>query len=207
MTKHHKLSRTCLGAGATVLVAALFTAAMAAGAKAETAATRGTVQFADASALSTDASGMTVDVPYRPPQEYPHVGYRAPFTFEDAVRDWAAHHFNLTGNSVNSLRVILREGDIVERLLPVTKGIRGWFKKDQAAEYEAKLEIETAIINPNGLVLAQAEGKAWHKRTVPEGMTEAQKQAVWAEMIKKTFDDLDVELQPRIREALAQYVR
>src|SRR5690348_6910813 len=48
-----------------------------------------TVHFADASMLSTDAAGMTLDIRERPPHEYPHVGYRAPFTFEDAARDWA----------------------------------------------------------------------------------------------------------------------
>ncbi len=201
MTMHHQFSRTRL---AVLLLAALSTAPAAAMAQAETARS---VRFADTATLNVDVSGSTFDVTYRPPQEYPHVGYRAPITFEAVARDWVAHHFTLTGNSVNSLRIVVRDGDIVERLLPVTKGFKGWFKKDQAAEYEAKLEIETAIVNPNGMILAQAEGKAWHKRTVPEGMTEAQKQAVWAEMIKKTFDDLDLELQPKIRDALAQYVR
>lgn len=166
-----------------------------------------TVNFADASSLSTDAAGMTFEVRNRPPREYPHVGYRAPFTFEQAARDWATSHFSLNGNSVNTLRVTLRDGDIVEKLLPVSKGLKGLFTKDQAAEYEGKLEIEVAVVDPNGRILAQAEGKAWHSRTIAEGATEADKQAVWAEMIKKTFDDLDVELQPKIRTALAQYVR
>jgi hypothetical protein len=166
-----------------------------------------TVNFADASSLSTDASGLTFEVHNRPPREYPHVGYRAPVTFEQAARDWAKIHFSLNGNSVNTLRITLKNGDIVEKLLPTTKGIKGWFTKDQAAEYEGKLEIEVAVIDPNGQVLAQAEGKAWHTRTLVEGATEADKQTAWAEMIKKTFDDLDVELQPKIRSALAQYVR
>lgn len=166
-----------------------------------------TVNFADASSLSTDAAGLTFEVRNRPPREYPHVGYRAPFTFEQAARDWATTHFSLNGNSVNNLRITLRDGDIVEKLLPVKKGIKGFFTKDQAAEYEGKLEIEIAVVDPNGRVLAQAEGKAWHSRTITEGATEADKQAVWAEMIKKTFDDLDVELQPKIRTALAQFVR
>jgi hypothetical protein len=175
-------------------------------AAAEVVVTR-TVRFADASSLSTDASGMTFEVRGRPPREYPHVGHRAPFTFEQAARDWAGQHFSLNGNSVNSLRITMREGDIVEKLLPVKKGIKGFFTKDQAAEYEGRIDLEIAVVDPNGRVLAQAEGKAWHTRTIAEGATEADKQAAWAEMIMKTFDDLDLELQPKIRSALAQYVR
>jgi hypothetical protein len=165
-----------------------------------------TVRFADASSLSTDASGMTFEVRNRPPREYPHVGHRAPFTFEQAARDWAAVHFSLNGSSVNTLRITMREGDVTEKLLPVKKGLQGLFTKDQAAEYEGRLDLEIAVVDPNGRVLAQAEGKAWHTRTVAEGATEADKQAIWAEMIKKTFDDLDLELQPKIRTAMAQYV-
>ncbi len=201
------MKRTLISKKLLVVSALALAFGVATSAMADAAVVTRTVRFADASTLSTDASGMTFEVRNRPPREYPHVGYRAPFTFEQAARDWAASHFNMTGNSVNTLRITLRDGDITEKLLPTTKGIKGWFTKDQAAEYEGKLDIEIAVVDANGSILAQAEGKAWHSQTVSEGATEADKQAVWAGMIKKTFDDLDIELQPRIRQALAQYVR
>jgi hypothetical protein len=164
------------------------------------------IRFADATSLSTDATSLSIYVDARPPKEYPHVMYRAPFTFEQAAKAWAESHFSLSGNSVNTLRITLREGDITEKLLPKTGGIKGWFTKDQSAEYEARLGVEVAVIDPNGKVLASADGKASHTRTVPEGSTEEDKRHVWADMIKTAFDGLDAELQPRIRSTMANYV-
>jgi hypothetical protein len=164
------------------------------------------IRFSDASSLSTDATSLSIYVDARPPKEYPHVMYRAPFTFEQAAKVWADSHFSLSGNSVNTLRITLREGDITEKLLPKTGGIKGWFTKDQSAEYEARLAVEVAVIDPNGKVLASADGKASHTRTVPEGSTEEDKRRVWADMIKTAFDGLDTELQPRIRSTMASYV-
>ena len=174
------------------------------GAEVEAGAT--VIRFADATSLSTDATSLSLYVENRPPREYPHVMYRAPFTYEQAARAWAEKHFSLSGNSVNALRVTLKNGDITEKLLPRTRGIKGLFTKDQAAEYDALLDIEVAIVDPNGKVLASTYAKATHTRTVPEGTTEEQKREIWADMIKNTFDNLDAELQPRIRTSLAGYV-
>ncbi len=164
------------------------------------------IRFADATTFATDATSLSINVEARPPKEYPHVMYRAPFTFEQAAKVWAAAHFSLSGNSVNALRITVTEGDITEKLLPKTGGIKGWFTKDQAAEYEARLAVEVAVVDPNGKVVAAADGKAWQKRTVTEGATEEDKRGVWADMIKSTFDNMDAELQPRIRATMASYM-
>ncbi len=164
------------------------------------------IRFADATSLSTDATSLSMYVENRPPREYPHVMYRAPFTYEQAARAWADAHFSLSGNSVNALRITLKNGDITEKLLPRTRGIKGLFTKDQAAEYDASLELEVAIIDPNGKVLASTNAKAVQTQTVTEGATEEEKRGIWAGMIKATFDNLDAELQPRIRASLAGYV-
>lgn len=188
---------------ASVIVLAGLTAqAGAAFAAADTAAV---IRFSDATMLSTDATSLSITVEARPPKEYPHVMYRAPFTVEQAAKAWAESHFSLSGNSVNTLRITVKEGDITEKLLPKTGGIKGWFTKDQAAEYEARIAVEVAVVDPNGKVVASADGKAWHSRTVSEGATEEDKRHVWADMIKVTFDNLDAELQPRIRSSMAAY--
>ena len=165
-----------------------------------------TLRFADGTRFNVDATSIAIFVDSRPPQEYPHVMYRAPFNFEQAARAWADAHFHLDGNSVNTLRISLHEGDITEKLLPRTHGIKGLFTKDQAAEYQAQLALDIAIVDPNGRVLASASGKAWDNQTIQEGATEEDKRELWSGMIKTTFDNLDLEMQPQIRSALVQYV-
>lgn len=165
------------------------------------------LEFANKQVLSVDATSLELKIGEIPPREYPHVNYRSHVRFEDGAREWAGQHFKLTGDSVNTLRITIRKGDIVEKLLPVKKGIKGWFTKDQSAEYEAALDLEIAIVNPNGQVLTSANGKASTTRTVPEGTTEADKQQVWTGLIIATFDNLDSELQPQLRNTMGQYIR
>ena len=165
------------------------------------------LMFADRSVMNVDATGLDLRIENVPPREYPHVGYRSDVRFDDAAKEWAKSHFMLTGGSVNTLRITIRKGDIVEKLLPVKKGIAGWFRKDQSADYEAALDIEMAVVDPNGQVLSSATGKAFNSRSVPEGTTEEDKQQVWTGLIVATFDGLDNELLPQVRKSMSAYVR
>src|SRR5690606_12018358 len=87
------------------------------------------LRLTDATVLGVDATALDVRIENRPAEEYPQVGHLSPLTFERALHAWAGKRFNLTGASVNTLRVTMRQGGIVEKLLPVKRGIIGWFKK------------------------------------------------------------------------------
>lgn len=191
----------------SVLFVLAGSAAAATTATAQDAPAPTTLVFANTSVLNVDATSLDLKLGAPPPQEYPHMNYRSQVRYEDGARTWAATHFKLTGSSVNTLRITVQKGDIVEKLLPVKKGIKGWFTKDQAAEYIATLELEVAIVDPNGNVLSTASGKSQATRTVTEGATDADKQQVWTGLIIKTFDNLDAELQPQLRSAMANYIR
>jgi hypothetical protein len=153
-----------------------------------------------------NATSLDIVVADRTPHEYPQVGHLAPTTFEQALRAWAAQRFQLTGGSVNTLRITLKEGRITERILPITTGIRGWFKKEESVAYDGVLSLEVAIVDPNGTVLTKAESTAQVGRTLIEGATSADKAATWAEMVKTAFDNADRELAARLRETMAEYV-
>ena len=166
-----------------------------------------TLLFANKTVLNVDATSLDLRIEDTPPREYPHMNYRSQVRIEDGARAWAASRFALTGNSVNTLRITIRKGDIVEKLLPVKKGIKGFFTKDQSAEYDATLDLEIAIVDPNGKVLSSANGNAKNTRTVIEGATEDEKQQVWSGLVVACFDGLDAELQAQMRQVMAQYIR
>ncbi len=164
------------------------------------------VRFADASAYKVDATSLSIVVEDQTPRDYPQVGHLAPTTFEQATRAWVAQRFQLTGNSVNSLRITLREGRITEKILPIEKGIRGWFKKEEAVAYEGALSVEIAIVDPAGSVLSKAEASAMMTRTLIEGATRADKEATWADMIGKSFESVDREIKARLMESMSRYI-
>jgi hypothetical protein len=188
----------------TFLSAFVFLAALVFSPMVSFAQTGSPALFQNVTPIRIDANSLVVEIQKQPPKEYPHVGYRAPVSFEQAVNMWASSHFELTGAGENTLRIVVREADIVEKLLPVKKGIAGWFRKDQSAEYTANLDISVALVDANGRQQGSAEARTFQSTTVPEGTTDAEKQAVWMEMMKKIFDNLDRELQPRIRQTLVR---
>jgi hypothetical protein len=165
-----------------------------------------TVRFSEAAAYKVDATSVDIIVQDQTPREYPQVGHLAPTTFEQATRAWVAQRFQLTGNSVNTLRITLREGRITEKILPIEKGIRGWFKKEESVAYDGVLSLEVAIIDANGSVLSKAEALATVGRSLTEGATRADKDAIWIEMVKAAFDNADRELKARLKEYMSRYI-
>ena len=162
--------------------------------------------FADSTIVPVDVTTIEVVNADTSPTTYPYVGSRAPIPYDQAMRAWAAQRFTATGASVNSMRVTLKRGAITEKLLPISKGISGWFKKEQNAEYTGALEVDVAIVGPDGKTIAVADGKSWASETVREDATSTDREAAWMSVIKKTFDNMDQELIPRLRQTMVTYV-
>jgi hypothetical protein len=171
-------------------------------AQAQTTAAR----FADGTTYRVDATSLDIVIQDQTPKEYPQVGHQAPVTFEQTLRLWAAQRFQLTGNSVNALRITLKEGRITERILPIQKGIRGWFKKEEALAYDGALNFEIAIVDANGAVVSKAEASATVSRTLIEGATRPDREAAWADMVNTAFDNADRELKARLAEYMSRYI-
>ena len=163
-------------------------------------------RFSEAAAYKVDATSVDIIVQDQTPREYPQVGHLAPKTFEQALRAWVTQRFQLTGNSVNRLRITLREGRITEKILPIQKGVRGWFKKEEAVAYDGALSFEVAIIDANGSVVSKAEAAATVGRSLTEGATRPDKEAAWAEMINTAFENTDRELSVRLKESMSRYI-
>ncbi len=177
------------------------------GASAEEKGASPQARFAESGVFNVDATSFEIVVQDQTLRAYPQVGHLSPATYEQALRVWANQRFQLTGNSVNKLRITLREGRITEKILPIQKGIRGWFKKEEAVQYDGSLNLEIAIIDPNGAVLTKAEAAASVSQTMIEGATQPQKEAVWVSMINTTFDNADRELKGRFAESLSGYFK
>lgn len=160
--------------------------------------------FQNVSPIAIDGNNMSIEVQNRPPAQYPHVGHRAIVPLDQAINMWAKSRFEMNGAGENTFRVTVRNADITEELLPVKKGIAGWFRKDQSAQYAINIDISVVLVDANGRPQGSAETTTSNSTTVPEGTTDAEKQAVWAEMMKKAFDALDRELLPRVQQTVVR---
>lgn len=161
----------------------------------------------DAPVYAADVTALDVRIDDRPPTEYPAVGHLAATPYDQAIKLWAEKRFRLTGNSINTLRVSITEGRITEKVLPVKKGIKGWFKKEPSTEYHAALSITVAIVDPNGNVIASADAKSWQTTALVEGTTGAEKSDALTNLVTDTFAALDREIAPQFVRHLAKFVR
>jgi hypothetical protein len=184
-----------------------FRAATVIAAAAEMASAPVAVSFADKEQVPLAATTLEVRNADTSPTSYPYVTNRSPVTYDQAVRAWAAQRFNLTGGTPDVVRVTLRTGSIVEKLLPVHTGISGWFHKDQSAEYTGTLDILIEIVDANGQVVGTVDGKSWESQTVREDASSTDRENAWLSVVKITFDNLDKEMIPRMRQSLSSFVR
>ena len=95
---------------------------------------------------------------------------------------------------------------ITEKILPIQKGVRGWFKKEEAVAYDGALSFEVAIVDANGSILSKAETTATVGRSLIEGTTRADKELTWIDMINTAFDNADREMKARLKEYMSRYI-
>lgn len=165
------------------------------------------LRFAETTIYNVDAIGLELENRDATPKAYPQVGHLSLFGFDAALKSWANQRFQLTGNSVNKLRITMREGRITEIILPITKGVAGWFKKEESVKYEASLNLEIAIVDPNGVVLTKAESSVLASQTLIEGTSQEKKEATWVQLVNTCFDNVDREFKSQLPQYLAQYIR
>ena len=96
---------------------------------------------------------------------------------------------------------------VVGSALDTTQGIEGVFTIDQAARYDATVEIHIEIVNSQGVVEAQASAVAQRSRTAPEQITLNERDQLWFELTEAVMADLDRELVATIGKYLSKYVK
>lgn len=165
------------------------------------------LQFAETIVYNVDATSKVIDIRDATPKTYPQVGHLSLITFEAALRNWADKRFQVTGNSVNTLRITMSEGRITEILLPITKGIGGWFKKEEATKYEAALKLEIAIVDPNGQIVSKAEASAMASQSLLEGASRDKKERAMVELVNICLNNVDRELRTQLPQYMGQYIK
>jgi hypothetical protein len=102
--------------------------------------------------------------------------------------------------------VVVSNASIIETPLKVTSGVRGWFTTDQAARYDATIEVEVQIRDAGGVQRAFTRAKAERSRSVPENASIIDRERVLFDLVEATTTDINTELDRGIRQFMARYV-
>lgn len=157
--------------------------------------------------IPVDAERVQIDHLFEASRRSPFVGHLSPLTFESAIQTWSAQRFRPNGNSTDRLVIEVTESSIQEKDLTLDTGISAVFKKQQAFEYTAVLDVTLKLVGPDDRVKSEANVRTRQSRTVGEDATMAEKKVIWSEMIARLVNQMDEELRPKLRQYFSGSMR
>lgn len=155
--------------------------------------------------IGLDVASIEFVATYIPPQRPPHVEHLAPASPILAMERWTNDRLRAIGRE-GVARVVVGNARIIETPLKVTGGVRGWFTTDQAARYDATIEVEVQIRDAGGVQRAFTRAKAERSRSVPENASIIDRERVLFELVEATTTEINTELDRSIRQFLHRYV-
>jgi hypothetical protein len=156
------------------------------------------------------ATIQIVDETKPPPPGWPPAGTvvtdSAPLTPAAAAAQLGHDRLRAAGaNGTAKLAVV--EAWIVEVPLPRTQGIEGVFTQDQAARYDAAVEVRLDVSNAGGQRSATLSARAEGNQTIPEDITLNERQRVLWTLVDGLTRSLSAELDRSVAEHLGAFRR
>ncbi len=165
------------------------------------------ITFSHLAPIKLDVGAVDYSQAYISPAKVPNVEHLFPQRPSVVARRWSDDRIEAVGAISRIARVTLINAAVVGSTLDTTEGLKGAFTIDQAARYDATVEILIEIVNSQGVVEGQASAMAQRSMTAPENITLNDRDQLWFELTEAVMRDLDREMEATIREYLAKYVR
>lgn len=165
-----------------------------------------TVSFASQPPYTLDVSALEFAQTYQSPMQKPNVEHTFTVKLPDMVKSWANERFKPKG-ATKSMRVDLVNASVTETELPVEKGVKGFFTKQQSAKYDAKLEVSLKIYDGTTLLPdTELNVVVTRSRSVPEDFSVAEKQKFFQELENSLLTDLNAEVDKQIKSYFGKYL-
>jgi hypothetical protein len=191
--------RFALSATALVGLAACNTAPPAPAHPALTYGHKGVLRFA--------AARIDIDTEWSPPLRRPNIDHQVPMPPVETLQRWGRDRLLAAGGAERYVRFVVREASLTESDLPRSQGVRGALTTEQAQRYDLALAAAVEMRQVRGgLVEASAEARATRFRTVAEGISLAERERAWYDLLEQGMNDLDAELERRIRMHFAMHL-
>lgn len=163
--------------------------------------------FTDRPRFLLDVAEIQVVDQYQPTFRLPNIEHQVPVSPAKAAERWARDRLIPVGSSGVAV-VTIKDARVIENSLRVTPGVQGVFTKDQAARYDAFIEMSVEI-KPTNIMAPEgaATGRAERSRTVAEGISPNELDRVLYELVEGLMRDVDLQLDVNIQRFLAAFIR
>jgi hypothetical protein len=142
---------------------------------------------------------------YRAPMTPPYVDHRFPVPPELALQRWAHARLKATG-SADTAKFIVIEASVTEEALPTTTGLMGAIKIEPATRYIATAKGDLEIRNSDGRRVGGARTTVSRTRTINEGATAEERDAVWFDLTETLISDFDATMEKAIRQHMSEWM-
>ncbi len=147
--------------------------------------------FASRGKLNLDVQNIKViDRTYSVPRRSPFIGHLSSPTPTEEVLRWATSRLAASGASDAQATLVIRDASVIQEGLPVTRGLEGWYTREQASQYVGRVDVVLDIqagFSARRSVTAHAE----YAVTLPEDPTDLEKQAIYRKLLNGLLDNLD----------------
>ncbi len=148
-----------------------------------------------------------IEVVERPAAPHPDdVDHLLPTSPAAGIGIWVNDRLRARG-TVGTLRVTVEEASARLTALETDIEFEDIFTKEQAERLDVRLSVTIEAIDHNGEVNGSATAQASRSRTLPEGITLAERDRVYDEVIAALLHDYNASQEKAIRQYLALYLR
>lgn len=166
----------------------------------------GAASFASQPAYTLDVATLEFSELYKSPMQKPNVEHTFDVKLSQMVKGWASDRFKPKGAD-KSLRVELINASVIETALPLKKGVKGFFTKQQSAKYDAKLEVALKIYDGTTLLPeTELSVLVTRSRSVPENFSAAERKKFFQDLENTVISDLNIEVDKQIKSYFGKYL-
>ena len=148
-----------------------------------------------------------IEVVERPAAPHPDdVAHLFPTPPVVAIGLWVKDRLRARG-SVGVLRVTVDEASARSTRLETNADLEGLFTKEQAERLDLRLRVTIEAIDASGAVNGSTSADARRSRTLPEGITLAERERIYDQTVEALLYDYNASQEQAIRQYLHLYLR
>lgn len=122
------------------------------------------------------------------------------------VRQWVQERLRASG-AEGLLRVTIEEASARATPLETNAAFEDLFTEEQAERLDLRLRVTVAAIDASGAVRGHASADTQRSRTLREGLTLAERELIYHELLLALFDDYNASQVQALRQYLHLYLR
>lgn len=163
------------------------------------------ITFAHLPKIGLNAARIEVVSEFHPTLQTPHIEHLMPASPEKAMRRWAEDRLVAKGVT-NVARFTITDASVTEMPLAVEGGLKGAFKKQQAARYEAQVAGTIEIVDDRGFRRAFASSRVSRSQTLGEEASLNDRDRLWFNLVDALMKDFNAEMEQDIRSHVGAFL-